>query len=117
VGPCRVSPGSGLTAQRTSTPQLREKITGRFQLKLSEDRASAGTWLDYYEVMFADAIAGLRTTYMGRARRDAARVEPIDPMAIRVNLLSQWSAHSVASTSRKRCSPTIQFTGRVSLLR
>ena len=56
----------------------REKITGRFEQKLSEDRASAGTWLDYYEVMFADAIAGLRTTYMGRARRDAARMEPIE---------------------------------------
>lgn len=56
----------------------REKITSRFEFKLAEDRASAGTWLDYYEVMFADAIAALRTTYMARARRDAARMEPIE---------------------------------------
>lgn len=55
----------------------RDQITGRFQVKLAEDRTNPGTWLDYYEVMFADAIAGLRTTYMGRARRDAARTEPI----------------------------------------
>jgi len=56
----------------------RDQIAGRFREKLSEDRTSPGTWLDYYEVMFADAIAALRTTHMGRARKQAARTETIE---------------------------------------
>ncbi|AMK25848.1 response regulator receiver [Sphingobium sp. TKS] len=56
----------------------RDHIAGKFIAKLVEDRSTPGSWLDYYEVMFADAIAGLRTTYMYRARRESARSEPIE---------------------------------------
>lgn len=56
----------------------RDQITGKFIANLVEDRSNPGSWLDYYEVMFADAISALRTTFMYRARRDAARTEPIE---------------------------------------
>ena len=55
----------------------RDRVRDAFVAKLTEDRAEPGTALDYFEVMFAGAIAALRKTSMQRARRQAARSEPI----------------------------------------
>jgi len=56
----------------------RDKVRDTFVRKLIEDRAEPGAALDYFEVMFADAIAALRTTSMHTARRQAARTEAIE---------------------------------------
>ncbi len=64
--------------QNVHAAAARDHIAGRFIEKLVEDRSAPETWLDYYEVMFAGAISGLRTTFMHRARKEAARTEPIE---------------------------------------
>jgi hypothetical protein len=56
----------------------RDKVKDTFVRKLIEDRADPGAALDYFEVMFAGAIAALRTTSMHRTRRQAARTEAIE---------------------------------------
>lgn len=56
----------------------RDRVRDTFVRKLIEDRAEPGSALDYFEVMFAGAIAALRTTSMHRARRQAARTEAIE---------------------------------------
>lgn len=56
----------------------RERVMDIFIAKLIEDRAEAGSALDYFEVMFAGAIAALRTTSMHRARKHALRTHPIE---------------------------------------
>ncbi len=56
----------------------RDRVKDTFVRKLIEDRAEPGSALDYFEVMFAGAIAALRTTSMHRARRLAARTEAIE---------------------------------------
>jgi len=56
----------------------RDRVRDLFNEKLSVDRKEAGSDLDYYEVMFADAIAALRNTAMRRATRSAARSERIE---------------------------------------
>lgn len=56
----------------------RDRVKDIFVRKLIEDRAEPGSALDYFEVMFAGAIAALRTTSMHRAKRQAARTEAIE---------------------------------------
>lgn len=56
----------------------RDRVKDTFVGKLIEDRAEPGSALDYFEVMFAGAIAALRTTSMHRARRQATRTEAIE---------------------------------------
>lgn len=56
----------------------RERVRDIFVAKLIEDRAEAGSALDYFEVMFAGAIAALRRTSMHRARKHALRTYPIE---------------------------------------
>ncbi|MFJ6327839.1 MULTISPECIES: DNA-binding response regulator [unclassified Rhizobium] len=56
----------------------RDRVRDTFVRKLIEDRAEPGSALDYFEVMFAGAIAALRTTSMHRARRQAGRTEAIE---------------------------------------
>lgn len=56
----------------------RDRVRDAFVRKLIEDRAEPGAALDYFEVMFASAIAALRTTSMHRAKRQAARAETLE---------------------------------------
>jgi hypothetical protein len=56
----------------------RDRVRDLFNERLSVDRAEPGSALDYFEVMFADAIAALRKTAMKRATRQAARSERIE---------------------------------------
>jgi hypothetical protein len=49
-----------------------------FVAKLMEDRSDAGSALDYFEIMFASAIAALRRTSMHRAKKHAWRTLPIE---------------------------------------
>lgn len=56
----------------------RERVRDTFVAKLVEDRAEAGSALDYFEVMFAGAIAALRKTSVHKTTREAARTEPIE---------------------------------------
>lgn len=56
----------------------RERVRDIFIAKLAEDRAEAGSALDYFEVMFAGAIAALRKTAVHRATGRATRTEPIE---------------------------------------
>lgn len=65
-------------SENVHTADARDRVKDNFVCKLIEDRAEAGSALDYFEVMFAGAIAALRTTSMHRARRQAARTEAIE---------------------------------------
>lgn len=56
----------------------RERVRDILIAKLVEDRAEAGSSLDYFEVMFASAIAALCKTSVHRAITHAARTEPIE---------------------------------------
>lgn len=56
----------------------RDRVRDVFRVKLIEDRAEPGSALDYFEVMFSGAVAALRKTSMGRARRQVARMEAVD---------------------------------------
>ncbi len=56
----------------------RDRVRDVFRAKLIEDRAEPGSALDYFEVMFSAAVAALRKTSMGRARRHAARMDAMD---------------------------------------
>jgi len=59
-------------SERVHAADARDRVRDTFVRKLIEDRAEPGAALDYFEVMFAGAIAALRTTSMHRARRQAA---------------------------------------------
>lgn len=56
----------------------RERVRDLFVAKLMEDRSDAGSALDYFEIMFASAIAALRRTSMHRAKKHAWRTLPIE---------------------------------------
>jgi hypothetical protein len=56
----------------------RDRVRDIFRVRLIEDRAAPGSALDYFEVMFSGAVAALRKTSMGRARRQMARRDAID---------------------------------------
>ena len=56
----------------------RDRVRDLFIAKLSEDRIEPGSALDYFEVMFADAITALRKTSMRRAAKQAARTERLE---------------------------------------
>lgn len=56
----------------------RDRVRDIFKAKLIEDRAEPGSALDYFEVMFSGAVTALRKTSMGRARRQAARMDSVD---------------------------------------
>lgn len=56
----------------------RDRVRDLFNAKLSEDRIEPGDKLDYFEIMFSDAIGALRSTAMYRARRQSARAAPIE---------------------------------------
>lgn len=66
------------TSENVHAADARDRVRDLFNEKLSVDRAEAGSGLDYFEVMFADAIAALRKTAMRRATRSAARSERIE---------------------------------------
>ncbi len=66
------------TAENVHAADARDRVRDLFNEKLSVDRAETGSGLDYFEVMFADAIAALRKTAMRRATREAARSERIE---------------------------------------
>jgi hypothetical protein len=73
-----------IEGERASGPEnvygadARDRVRDIFKARLIEDRAAPGSALDYFEVMFSGAIAALRKTSMGRARRQMARKEAID---------------------------------------
>lgn len=52
----------------------RDRVRDAFRAKLIEDRAEPGSALDYFEVVFLAAVAALRKSSMGRARRQARMV-------------------------------------------
>lgn len=56
----------------------RERVRDTLVAKLIEDRTEPGSALDYFEVMFAGAIAALRATSMHKARKHALRTHPIE---------------------------------------
>lgn len=74
----RVSGEQADQSENVHAATARERVRDIFVAKLAEDRAEAGSALDYFEVMFAGAIAALRKTWMYRATRHAARNEPIE---------------------------------------
>lgn len=65
-------------SENVHAADARDRVRDLFNEKVSVDRKGAGSDLDYYEVMFADAIAALRKTAMRRATRSAARTERIE---------------------------------------
>lgn len=65
-------------SENVHAADARDRVRDLFNEKVSVDRKEAGSDLDYYEVMFADAIAALRKTAMRRATRLAARTERIE---------------------------------------
>lgn len=65
-------------SENVHAADARDRIRDLFNEKLSVDREEAGSGLDYFEVMFADAVAALRKTAMRRAKRQAARSERIE---------------------------------------
>ena len=56
----------------------RDRIRDAFNIKLAEDQRTPGPGLDYFEVMFADAVATLRTTSSRKAGREASRTIAIE---------------------------------------
>lgn len=68
---------SGLV-ENVHAADARDRVRDLFNERLSVDRTQPGSALDYFEVMFADAIAALRKTAMKRATRQAARSERIE---------------------------------------
>lgn len=56
----------------------RDRIRDAFNAKLAEDQQVAGPGLDYFEVMFADAVATLRTTSARKAGRESSRSVPLE---------------------------------------
>ncbi|PZP09895.1 MAG: response regulator receiver protein, partial [Sphingomonas hengshuiensis] len=64
-------------SENVHAADARDRVRDLFNEKLTVDRPEAGSGLDYFEVMFADAIAALRKTAMKRATRSAARSERI----------------------------------------
>ncbi len=56
----------------------RDRVKDAFNQKLSEDLHAPGPGLDYFEVMFADAVATLRSTSNRAFRRDSARTQPLE---------------------------------------
>ncbi len=68
---------SGLV-ENVHAADARDRVRDLFNERLSVDRTEPGSALDYFEVMFADAIAALRKTAMKRATRQAARSERIE---------------------------------------
>jgi hypothetical protein len=65
-------------SENVHAADARDRVRDLFNERLSLDRAEAGSGLDYFEVMFADAIAALRKTAMRRASRQASRTERIE---------------------------------------
>lgn len=65
-------------SENVHAADARDRVRDLFNERLSIDRAEAGSGLDYFEVMFADAIAALRKTAMRRATRQADRSERIE---------------------------------------
>lgn len=65
-------------AENLHAAEARDRVRDAFIAKLSADRIQPGDALDYFEVMFADAIAALRKSSMRRAGRDASRTVPIE---------------------------------------
>lgn len=65
-------------SERVHAADARDRVRDIFIRKLIEDRSEPGSALDYFEVMFASAIAALRTTSMHRARRQAGRTEAVE---------------------------------------
>ena len=74
----RVTGESADRSENVHAADARDRVKDTFVRKLIEDRAEPGSALDYFEVMFAGAIAALRTTSMHKARRHAARTETIE---------------------------------------
>ncbi len=74
----RVEGEAAGASENVHAADARDRVRDLFNEKLSVDRAEAGSDLDYFEVMFADAIAALRKTAMRRATRQAARSERIE---------------------------------------
>lgn len=74
---CFADERAGLSAN-VHAADARDRVRDAFIAKLAEDRAAPGSTLDYFEVMFASAIAALRKTSMHRMRAQAARTEPME---------------------------------------
>lgn len=74
----RVPGESADSSENVHAANARDRVRDTFIKKLIEDRAEPGTDLDYFEVMFAAAIAALRKTSMLQAIRQAARTESIE---------------------------------------
>ena len=64
--------------QNVHLANARDAVRDAFNLKLARDRRDPGPDLDYYEVMFADALSALRTTALRTARRAEERSSPIE---------------------------------------
>ncbi|CAO3438892.1 hypothetical protein [Azospirillum palustre] len=65
-------------AENIYAADARDRVRDAFNERLASDRSEPGTDLDYFEVMFADAIAALRAGAMRKASREAMRTKPIE---------------------------------------
>lgn len=65
-------------SENVHAADARDRVRDILKARLIEDRATPGSALDYFEVMFSGAIAALRKTSMGRARLQMVRRDAID---------------------------------------
>ena len=56
----------------------RDALRDAFNERLATDKREPGPGLDYFEVMFADAVAALRSSALRKTGREAARTEAIE---------------------------------------
>lgn len=66
------------TSENVHAAAARDRIRDAIIMLLAEDQRTPGPGLDYYEVMFADAIATLRTTSSRQAGRESSRTVPME---------------------------------------
>ncbi|RJF90310.1 DNA-binding response regulator [Sphingomonas cavernae] len=65
-------------AENIHAAGARDRVRDAFNERLASDRNEPGPGLDYFEVMFADAIAALRASALRKTGREARRTEPIE---------------------------------------
>lgn len=66
------------STENVHAANVRDAVRDAFNAKLAADMSEPGPGLDYFEIMFADAIAALRSSAGRKAGREAARSEPIE---------------------------------------
>lgn len=74
----RVSGERAAEIENIHAANARDRVRDVFIAKLVEDHRNPGADLDYFEVVFADAVASLRASALRKSGREAARSEPIE---------------------------------------